>query len=669
MSMNIQNAFNSLGRSGPVPGLGGAFGEDSFSSDSGEGQDFAALMRDMPPHKAPAPEPRKRGEASEKADPSSRTESKSDAQNSSAARPANRKAETSRVERTGKAVEEKQETKPDEKPAAEGVAKQGVPPVAAPVAQAASENVPVDVKTDAKDRAAPAITVAKATPEPLASSKGKAKASTDSKAVPVEIDANAASTQPKEAKPTKVDTAKVSEPSATVQPEAKANTSGKKPMSLSGDTVPAHTAETKSDVKVPLQKVEKAESQAATKAGTKAGEATALLQIADGQPQTKAQTKAQMPSDAPLTGFFGQRLGQSAQSGKNGAGVTANGQAGATAPTSGAAILAPQGKAAAGLDLTTEQVPNPAAVAARTALAQGTEAPLPAPNRTAEVAQVSTLALAAAQSSGNSAGEGADTTGGHRGDAAPLGSGVFGDGEAEVGENSQSVRFASRLDSAANIAAASSSAPATAPATVTAPTSLNLGGVLGQQVVDLGVSGQWINDIAREIATVSTNAGHGRFQIASQTMGAVRVEITPGAQGSNVLMTVDNEMAQAALMNDRQRLVQDAQLASVRIGDFRVDRVASLSQAQSGDMSNGQQGQNQSNNGQNTQGTSQNAMGQNTGQGGGQNSRQDMGGLADNGQNGGNPKAPFTQSVINDAETRDATLPSSGRGGDTARYA
>lgn len=187
---------------------------------------------------------------------------------------------------------------------------------------------------------------------------------------------------------------------------------------------------------------------------------------------------------------------------------------------------------------------------------------------------------------------------------------------------------------------------------------------LGQQVVDLGVSGQWIDDIARQIASISNNPGHGSFQIASQGLGTVRVDITPGESGAQVQMTVDNEAAQAALVKDQARLVQDAQLAAVKIGEVRVDRVAPAADSQRSDMNNG--GQNSSGNGQS--GT-QTSSGQNGGHGGQSSARQDGLAFASGNSGGNNPKSSFTRAVLSDAAVADSAMqPRNGRA-DTARYA
>lgn len=198
--------------------------------------------------------------------------------------------------------------------------------------------------------------------------------------------------------------------------------------------------------------------------------------------------------------------------------------------------------------------------------------------------------------------------------------------------------------------------------------SSGVGATLGQQVIDMGVSGQWIDDIAREIAGMASNPGHGSFRIASPTLGTVQVEIAPGADGADVRMTVDNEAAQAALSKDQARLVQDAQMAAVRIGDVRIDRIAPAADAQRGDM-----GQNGGQNGQNQGGQqAQAAFGQSGGQGNQSGTRQDMTGFGSGGPGGNSgdnsPKSSFTRTVIRDVAAMDSAAAVQDKA-DSARYA
>ncbi|MDQ4419581.1 hypothetical protein OOT33_03890 [Sphingobium sp. DEHP117] len=201
--------------------------------------------------------------------------------------------------------------------------------------------------------------------------------------------------------------------------------------------------------------------------------------------------------------------------------------------------------------------------------------------------------------------------------------------------------------------------------------SLSVAGSLGQQVVDMGVSGQWIEDVARQIASIAANPGHGSFRIASHELGAVRVDIAPSAigSGSDILMRVDNDAAFAALSDDKERLMQDARMASVRIGELRIDRVNSPQEAARGDMGgNSQQQQNPANPQQGNQSSQAQTSAQMGGNGGHQQGRQDAAALAGQNQGGQNPKAPFTTTVMRDGQADEAGPTRSGRG-DSARYA
>lgn len=199
------------------------------------------------------------------------------------------------------------------------------------------------------------------------------------------------------------------------------------------------------------------------------------------------------------------------------------------------------------------------------------------------------------------------------------------------------------------------------PLTTPPVTGFGLAGALSQQVVDLGVSGQWIEDIAHQIASIGANPGHGSFKIASANLGAVQVDITPGAFGSDILMTADSDAAQSVLARESDRLVHDARLASVRIGDVRVERGIVAPDAARGDMNgNGH-------NGGHTPSGHQSALAQNGQQNGGQRGQADPSTASGQGQGQNSPKTPFTKSVLDHAALGHGEA---GRTrSDTARYA
>ncbi|MEO8722397.1 MAG: flagellar hook-length control protein FliK [Sphingobium sp.] len=186
---------------------------------------------------------------------------------------------------------------------------------------------------------------------------------------------------------------------------------------------------------------------------------------------------------------------------------------------------------------------------------------------------------------------------------------------------------------------------------------------LGQQVVDMGVTGQWLDRISQQIAAVGNGQGRGSFNLNSETMGAMRVDLTPGATGMDVRMTVESEAAATALTRDSGRLLQDAQLSAVRIGEVRIDKVAHVAEPTRSEMGNGQQqGQNASSNGglanMNHNGSQQRG-------GAAAMAGQDLG----RGTGGGNAKADAGATVSGDRAPEDDNAASYNRGGRRARYA
>jgi hypothetical protein len=120
----------------------------------------------------------------------------------------------------------------------------------------------------------------------------------------------------------------------------------------------------------------------------------------------------------------------------------------------------------------------------------------------------------------------------------------------------------------------------------------DLSASLGAQVVDMGVSGQWIDNLARDIAGLSANGAQGRFQINSDRLGAVQVDIRQGDHGAAVSLTVASEAAEMALRQDSDRLKLDAGLAAIRIAEVKIERaphVAEASRAEGANSQNQQQ--------------------------------------------------------------------------------
>ena len=141
---------------------------------------------------------------------------------------------------------------------------------------------------------------------------------------------------------------------------------------------------------------------------------------------------------------------------------------------------------------------------------------------------------------------------------------------------------------------ASTSGPAAQMASATpqfvaaAPTASDIGAMLGQQVIDMGADGQWIDGLAREIAALGKGEGQGSFRLSPEHLGPMRVDIRTGDQGANVTLTVETKAAEAMLVQDRHLLKADAQLSALRIGDVTVERVAQVAEVARSDSATGQ---------------------------------------------------------------------------------
>lgn len=205
----------------------------------------------------------------------------------------------------------------------------------------------------------------------------------------------------------------------------------------------------------------------------------------------------------------------------------------------------------------------------------------------------------------------------------------------------------------ADMAVPQAAAPQVASVTPAAMPTVDLSASLGQQVVDMGVSGQWIDGLARDIAGLSANGAQGRFQINADQLGPIQVDIRQDGDGAAVSLTVASEAAEMALRQDSDRLKLDAGLAAVRIHEVKIERAPHVAEAakadangQAGSQSNGQQG-----NASQQQGTWQGA-GQMAGQSMGQSSSQGRWQGREN--NGLGHKAGSDPAVLNHGDTGDS---------------
>lgn len=110
-----------------------------------------------------------------------------------------------------------------------------------------------------------------------------------------------------------------------------------------------------------------------------------------------------------------------------------------------------------------------------------------------------------------------------------------------------------------------------APAAIAAPV-IDTAAMLGEQVIDMGVEGQWIDRMAREIADISAGTGRASFSLNPENLGRLQVEILQGDQGADVRLIAETDAAATALSQGRHQLQQDARLQAVRINDVQIER-------------------------------------------------------------------------------------------------
>lgn len=188
-------------------------------------------------------------------------------------------------------------------------------------------------------------------------------------------------------------------------------------------------------------------------------------------------------------------------------------------------------------------------------------------------------------------------------------------------------------------------APTLQPAAI-APTApvVDLSASLGAQVIDMGVSGQWIDTLARDIAGLSANGAQGRFHLTTDQLGAIQVDLRQGEAGLAISLTVETQAAETALRQDSDRLRLDAGLAAFRISDVKIERAPTATDPARSDTP----GQQPSGHGQ--------GQGQGQGQTLGQGSPQQQQGRWQGRENFATPhKAAADAAVINQGSSGDAS--------------
>jgi hypothetical protein len=193
---------------------------------------------------------------------------------------------------------------------------------------------------------------------------------------------------------------------------------------------------------------------------------------------------------------------------------------------------------------------------------------------------------------------------------------------------------------------------------------VDVGATLQGQVIDMGVGGQWIDRMAKEITALATGTGHSRFQLNPPNLGRIQIDVWQGEGGGRVQLLTETDEAAQRLRAGQSSLQSDARLAALQLNSVTIDR------AQSGGFDTPRDQSNQSNQGNQqtgqtgSQGTNQQNANQQNGQ---QSAQAGMQGGNSNGQG----KGSWRRDVLNhQADTVNQQEGTTRRDGDRlVRYA
>jgi len=114
---------------------------------------------------------------------------------------------------------------------------------------------------------------------------------------------------------------------------------------------------------------------------------------------------------------------------------------------------------------------------------------------------------------------------------------------------------------------------------------------LNDQVIDMGVSGQWIDRMAREIASLADGTGHSRFQLSPPNLGRIQVDLWQGDGATNLRMVTETDEAARRLREGQGALEANARVASLSLGSVTVEKASAPFEAK--DQNQNQQNQRQ----------------------------------------------------------------------------
>ena len=98
-----------------------------------------------------------------------------------------------------------------------------------------------------------------------------------------------------------------------------------------------------------------------------------------------------------------------------------------------------------------------------------------------------------------------------------------------------------------------------------------VGHALAQQHLTITSDGQWLDQLARDIATTAGADGKLSFHLNPEHLGSLTVEVTRGAEGASVRLTADTDAARTILIDAQPKLAAEARAQGVKIAETHVD--------------------------------------------------------------------------------------------------
>ena len=104
-----------------------------------------------------------------------------------------------------------------------------------------------------------------------------------------------------------------------------------------------------------------------------------------------------------------------------------------------------------------------------------------------------------------------------------------------------------------------------------APQSLDAAEQIIEQQLDLAHEGEWLDQLAKDIARSAGKEGGLRFRLHPEHLGSLHIEMTQGAAGASIRMTADTEAARAIIADAQPKLIAEARANGLKVAESHVD--------------------------------------------------------------------------------------------------